>query len=251
MINPPALIGTPTRQSDFVWGEQPAGLPMGLVAIAIANAGGGYTNGDTLTLAGGIGTYATLTVTSTGGGGAITLATIATAGSYLSLPDSYTGVAVTGGTGANATFNIRFSALPPVPDLITLDLDQNLRNRRLWGYMAVTQATAGDWFVQARLKFPLGGSEVGELPLSQGNCTPGSSSYQGLGTLAFVGGGSSSPTVAGGLYVSINNPPQGNSGNWYLIPFDLPISASALQASILSSSNVTSVRVFLAVLSWQ
>ena len=71
-------------------------------------AGGtGYTVGDTLTLVGGLGQISTeLTVSTVGGGGAITAVTITNAGQYTEIPVNP--VSVTGGSGSAATFDITF-----------------------------------------------------------------------------------------------------------------------------------------------
>lgn len=71
-------------------------------------AGGtGYTVGDTLTLVGGLGQIDTeLTVSTVGGGGAITAVTITNAGQYTEIPVNP--VSVTGGSGSAATFDLTF-----------------------------------------------------------------------------------------------------------------------------------------------
>jgi len=71
--------------------------------IGAGKGGTGYTVGDVLTVQGGTGTAATLTVT-TVSGGAITFLAVTTAGNYSAVPTNYTGdVTVTGGTGTGAT----------------------------------------------------------------------------------------------------------------------------------------------------
>lgn len=73
----------------------------------IAAGGTGYTVGDILTVSGGFSQInAELTVTTVGGGGAVTGVSISNAGSYTEIPTNP--VAVTGGTGAGATFDITF-----------------------------------------------------------------------------------------------------------------------------------------------
>jgi hypothetical protein len=71
-------------------------------------AGGtGYTVGDTLTVVGGLGQIDTeLTVSTVGGGGAITGVTITNAGQYTEIPVNP--VSVTGGSGSAATFDMTF-----------------------------------------------------------------------------------------------------------------------------------------------
>lgn len=78
----------------------------GAATVAIASAGTGYTVSDALTISGGTGTQAQLTVTSVGGSGEITGVALNTAalGSYSAVPSSP--VSVTGGTGSGATFNM-------------------------------------------------------------------------------------------------------------------------------------------------
>lgn len=82
---------------------------MELSAIASIAAGGAdYVAGDILTLSGGTGTSATLTVTTVSGAGAVTAGTIATRGAYTALPGSLSTAAITGGSGTNATFSVNF-----------------------------------------------------------------------------------------------------------------------------------------------
>lgn len=77
------------------------------VDVAIGAAGTGYTAGDTLVVAGGIKSIpAELTVTTVGGGGAITGVSISNEGNYTEVPTNP--VSVTGGTGTGATFNLTF-----------------------------------------------------------------------------------------------------------------------------------------------
>lgn len=82
---------------------------VGILATAVAAAGTGYTVGDVLTVVGlGLGTAATLTVATITGvdpTGPIGTVTITTAGIYSSVLD-LTALAVTGGTGINATFDV-------------------------------------------------------------------------------------------------------------------------------------------------
>ena len=77
------------------------------VSVAINAAGTGYTAGDTLDVVGGLGPITTeLTVSTVGGGGAITGVTISNAGQYTEVPSNP--VSVTGGSGSAATFNLTF-----------------------------------------------------------------------------------------------------------------------------------------------
>jgi hypothetical protein len=80
-----------------------AGVNTGVASATVASGGTGYTNGDTLTVVGGTGTAATLTVTGVSTG-VITSVSVASAGSYSVFPPSP--VSVTGGTGSTATFNL-------------------------------------------------------------------------------------------------------------------------------------------------
>ena len=73
----------------------------------IVSGGTGYSVSDTLTISGGTGTAATLTVASVSGG-VITSVTIATRGHYTVDPSNP--VSVTGGTGGSATFNLELSS---------------------------------------------------------------------------------------------------------------------------------------------
>ena len=77
------------------------------VSVAVVAGGTGYAVGNTLTVVGGLGQIDTeLTVSTIGGGGAITGVTISNAGQYTEIPTNP--VSVTGGAGSAATFNLTF-----------------------------------------------------------------------------------------------------------------------------------------------
>lgn len=79
---------------------------MGVATATLVAAGTGYTTGNVLTVVGlGTGTAATITVNTVDTGGEILTFTVTTAGAYTTVAD-VTALAVTGGTGANATFNV-------------------------------------------------------------------------------------------------------------------------------------------------
>lgn len=86
-------------------------VPTGGATIVAGGAGSaaGYTAGDVLTVAGGVGTAAQITVGTVDGGGGILTYTVSTAGDYTTIPVDP--VAVAGGTGAGATFNLHYSVL--------------------------------------------------------------------------------------------------------------------------------------------
>jgi len=79
---------------------------MDLRAATIVSGGTGYTVGNVLTVVGGTGTAATLTV-STVSAGVITGVTVTSFGSYTALPSNP--VSVTGGTGSGATFTATYA----------------------------------------------------------------------------------------------------------------------------------------------
>mgnify|MGYP000229598556 FL=1 len=90
----------PSNKTEIAGIENTLGV---ITKAAITTGGTGYTNGDTLTIVGGTGTAATLTVTSVSGG-VITGVSIAGSGSYSIAPPSPS--SVTGGTGSGAEFNL-------------------------------------------------------------------------------------------------------------------------------------------------
>lgn len=75
---------------------------------AISAAGTGYAVGNTLTVATGTGTSATIRVDAVGANGVITAASVVSPGSYSVLPTQAAN-AVTGGAGTNAKFDLFFS----------------------------------------------------------------------------------------------------------------------------------------------
>jgi hypothetical protein len=104
---------------------------MGINVIGIVSGGTGYTVGNTLTLVGGTGSAATLTV-STVSGGVITAVTIGSFGSYSVVPTNP--ISVTGGSGSGATFTVT------------------------WGVGTITIATAGSGYIeQPTITFSGGG----------------------------------------------------------------------------------------------
>ncbi len=86
------------------------------VGVALAVAGTGYGANDVLTVVGGTGTATQITVDTVGGGGEVLTAHITTAGSYSVLPANP--VAVTGGGGADATFNLTWGVLTVTVDTV-------------------------------------------------------------------------------------------------------------------------------------
>lgn len=81
-------------------------VTMKVVSATMSNAGGGYTKGDVLLVAGGGGTLnSTIQVTNVGTLGEISSYTLITSGSYTSLP-ILNNNSVIGGSGRSATFNL-------------------------------------------------------------------------------------------------------------------------------------------------
>jgi hypothetical protein len=98
------------RSSRFVWlgdGDE-IGFTYEVDAATVVDGGTGYTVADTLTVVGGDGTAATLTV-ATVDGGVITGVTVASGGDYVVFPANP--VSVTGGDGEGATFNLTATGL--------------------------------------------------------------------------------------------------------------------------------------------
>lgn len=81
-----------------------ARLAQKATGAAIAVAGTGYTAGDLLTVVGGTGRLATVIKVTTVTTGAVTAVSVEVAGAYTTNPTNP--VAVTGGTGSGATFNL-------------------------------------------------------------------------------------------------------------------------------------------------
>jgi hypothetical protein len=97
---PSVAITAPTTAGGV---QATATCTLGTSSPTVTFGGTGYTVNDVLTLVGGTGTAATLTVTSVSSG-VITAVTSASAGAYTVLPTSP--VSVTGGTGSSATFTL-------------------------------------------------------------------------------------------------------------------------------------------------
>lgn len=91
--------------------------PVVAVVGAGVGTGTGYEVNDTLTVVGGTGTAAELTVDAISGGGAdgpVYRVSVSNAGSYSVLPSNP--ISVTGGEGSGATFNLTFSSSIIIPD---------------------------------------------------------------------------------------------------------------------------------------
>lgn len=83
-------------------------VTMGVDAAAVNAAGTGYTVGDILAVTGfASATLTVATITGGGGTGPIGTVTVSAAGDYATL-GTVVGIAVTGGTGINATFDLTF-----------------------------------------------------------------------------------------------------------------------------------------------
>ena len=109
-----------------------------VTGAAIAGGGTGYTVSDVLTVVGGSGTAATLTVTSVAGG-VIDGISVTTAGDYSAPPSNP--VSVTGGTGTSATFNLTLSSDGVGADLI-FTAGSITGIARITGYSSATSVTA-------------------------------------------------------------------------------------------------------------
>jgi hypothetical protein len=104
--------------------ERTATLDNAAQTAAIAAGGTGYAVNDTITLAGGTSTQATvLKVTTVGAGGAITQVSIMTPGRYSATPPDPVAQASTSGTGSEATFNMTWS--PPFTQVAEVAGNQN------------------------------------------------------------------------------------------------------------------------------
>lgn len=104
-VVPSLAVGAP----NIAGGTQATAEAVMGVSVAAINAGGTlYTVGDVLTLVGGTGTAATITVSTVDAPetGVITGVTITTAGDYTAIPTDP--VSVTGGTGSDATFDLTY-----------------------------------------------------------------------------------------------------------------------------------------------
>jgi hypothetical protein len=166
-LNPNALVTVQDNGWQMVRCDRPVILwPLktsvgnsGVVTAKLVAAGSGYVAADVLTIAGGTGTSATITVDAVDGSGAITGYTVTNRGSYSVLP-TYAPATVTGGTGTSATFYLSWSqaASPTVynsgstrviyyaPNRIPSSLDDAQRSK---GAGIVYLPNPGQWYIQA------------------------------------------------------------------------------------------------------
>jgi hypothetical protein len=100
---PSVAISAPTTAGGV---QATANVYMFVATATVSSGGSGYLVGDVLTVTGGTGTAATLTV-ATLSGSAVATVTISNVGFYSVLPTNP--VSVTGGTGSGATFNLASS----------------------------------------------------------------------------------------------------------------------------------------------
>lgn len=117
-VTQPADPDPSTVPIGVVWGDY-TGLEIGQVGTATVAAGGtGYVLGDVLTIPGGNGVPAQLTVTGVDGGGAVTVVAVTFAGNYSDFPVT-SAVAATGGNGSGAKFNLTTSGFAGKVDMTT------------------------------------------------------------------------------------------------------------------------------------
>lgn len=165
-LNPNALVTVQDNGWQMVRCDRPVILwpvktSVGNSAVSnvtLSAAGTGYVAGNVLTVSGGTGTSATITVDAVSGG-AITAFTLTNRGSYSVLP-SYAPATVTGGAGSGATFYLSWSqaASPTVynsgstrviyyaPNRIPSSLDDAQRSK---GAGIVYLPNPGNWYIQA------------------------------------------------------------------------------------------------------
>jgi hypothetical protein len=134
---------------------------MKAVSATVAAAGSGYAAGDTITLAGGTSTTATVITVDTVSGGAIATYTITTAGNYSALPTSPVSQASTSGSGTGATFNV------------------------LWGLLSVTVGAGGTGYTPSSALVVSGGGGTGG---AAGTLTLSPSNPPELDTYTLTGG---------------------------------------------------------------
>ena len=165
-LNPNALVTVQDNGWQMVRCDRPVILwPVktsvgnsAVVTAKLVSAGTGYVVADVLTISGGTGTSAQITVDAVSGG-AITAFTVTNRGGYSVLP-AYTPATVTGGTGTTATFYLAWSqaASPTVynsgstrviyyaPNRIPSSLDDAQRSK---GAGIVYLPNPGQWYIQA------------------------------------------------------------------------------------------------------
>jgi hypothetical protein len=137
--------------------------------LTITTPGTLYTVADTLTVVGGSGTAATITVQTVDGGGGILTALIATGGSYSTPPNNP--VSVTGGTGDGlATFTLTFATSTDTINVVIIDKLTKFDNEDIVGpdgkvactaAQTITPGPVKDWTEQlysAALGYPRAGT---------------------------------------------------------------------------------------------
>lgn len=166
-LNPNALVTVQDNGWQMVRCDRPVILwPVktsvgnsAVMTATLVSAGSSYAAGNVLTISGGTGTSATITVNTVDGSGAITGYTVTNRGSYSVLP-TYAPATVTGGTGSSATFYLSWSqaASPTVynsgstrviyyaPNRIPSSLDDAQRSK---GAGIVYLPNPGQWYIQA------------------------------------------------------------------------------------------------------
>lgn len=158
-------------------------------AVAVQAGGSSYVAGDTVTVAGGTGTAATLKVI-TVSGGAITSISVLTPGSYTVNP-STSANAVTGGTGSSATINLTMSTVVAPATYVEGD------------YLTIGAAGSNPWT-------SLIGTSTSTLLLKSGTV--------GIpGTLSFTEGGATGWVVASGSNEQLKIVNSGSNPVTYLL----------------------------------
>ncbi len=180
---PPAAAGTGYAPGDTVTLAGGTSTTAGVLTVATAKAvsaainaaGTGYTANDVLTVAGGTSTSAVqITVDTVDGSGVIQTAHITQVGSYTVLPSN--AVAVTGGSGTGATFDLGwgvltvtvttagvYSVLPTnaIAQASTSGSGSGATFNATWGVASVVKTAGGEGYTSAPTVGFSGGSGTG------------------------------------------------------------------------------------------
>lgn len=140
-------------------------------------------------------------------------------------------------------------------DIVRVQIPVALTQRTFWG-LHVPVNTSADWYFEAVLRLYSGGANVAEFPFSGGASTASPTVMPRSMISALVPNGGTTP-VAHSIFVAIKDPMAaagtfaGEAAFYYLSPFDIEIAAELATLSITGFSNVSAVRMILAVQSTQ
>lgn len=137
------------------------------------------------------------------------------------------------------------SALKVSQDIIKLDVTRTLFNRKLYGWIWAANSAA-DYYLKAEFAFFANGNLAGKLPLAVANASVGGTVFaQSIATVCIT----QSTAVQDSIGIFPTNPAAGQPASLVLQPLYISGEFDQIRVSVLDAKNVTTWRVYAAVIS--